>query len=163
MFLFKNESNWRMASNRDILNNLSLHGDKDATIVSIECPQEHSMNAIIVTRESVARLCGFGVTLSSRYLDDQVQLCATITYCNNSQAKSDNSQAKSDSQDHILSCKQELICSTFATVKQQRNEFKSERDSIVEKLTILTAQIQQCRSKVALQAAKTHKLCKKYN
>ena len=81
--MFKNESNWRMASNRDILNNLCLHGDKDATIVSIECPQEHSMNAIIVTRESVARLCGFGVTLSSRYLDDQVQLCATITYCNN--------------------------------------------------------------------------------
>ena len=71
-----------------------------------------------------------------------------------------SSQAKRDSQDLLQSCKQELICSTFATVKQQRNEFKSERDSIVEKLTILTAQIQQCRSKVALQAAKTHKLCK---
>ena len=73
-----------------------------------------------------------------------------------------SSQAKSDSQDHILSCKQELICSTFATVKQQRNEFKSERDSIVEKLTILTAQIQQCRSKVACTSGckNTHKLCK---
>ena len=66
-----------MASQRDVLNNLCLYGDKDATIVSIECPQEHSMNTVIVTRESVARLCGFGSTLSSRYLDDQVQLCRT--------------------------------------------------------------------------------------
>ena len=66
-----------MASQRDVLNNLCLHGDKDATIVSIECPQEHSMNTVIVTRESVARLCGFGSTLSSRYLYDQVQLCRT--------------------------------------------------------------------------------------
>ena len=66
-----------MASQRDVLNNLCLDGDKDATIVSIECPQEHSMNTVIVTRESVARLCGFGSTLSSRYLDDQVQLCRT--------------------------------------------------------------------------------------
>ena len=72
-----------MASQRDVLNNLCLHGDKDATIVSVECPQEHSMNTVIVTRESVARLCSFGSTLSSRYLDDQVQLCGTKTYCSN--------------------------------------------------------------------------------
>ena len=70
-----------------------------------------------------------------------------------------SSQVKSDCHDRVLSCKQELICSTFATVKQQRNEFKTERDRIVEKLTIVTAQIQQCRSKVALQAAKTHINC----
>ena len=45
-----------------------------------------------------------------------------------------SSQVKSDCHDRVLSCKQEIICSTFATVKQQRNEFKTERDRIVEKL-----------------------------
>ena len=63
-----------MASNSDLLKLISLQGDRAATISSINCPKDHNMSTVLVDRDSFYRLCGFGATASSRYLDDQETL-----------------------------------------------------------------------------------------
>ena len=47
-------------------------GDSNATIATLNCPQNFNLNRVLVTRESLNRLCGYGGAPLSRYLDDQV-------------------------------------------------------------------------------------------
>ena len=61
-----------MKTFQDSLKSCCRDGDGNATIVTISCPPNFNMKSIIVSRESLHRLCGYGETTASRYLDDQV-------------------------------------------------------------------------------------------
>ena len=61
-------------------------GASDAIIASVKCPKNFSLNSVLVTRESLNRLCEYGSDISSRYLDDQVcagtaQQIQVLNYC----------------------------------------------------------------------------------
>ena len=47
-------------------------GNENATIATIKCPENFNLKSVLITRESLFRLCGFGDTPTIRYLDDQV-------------------------------------------------------------------------------------------
>ena len=49
-------------------------GNMKETVSRIRCGTGFSMRSVLVTRESLWRLCGYGATASERYLDDQVFL-----------------------------------------------------------------------------------------
>ena len=66
-------SKLRMASSDSYFKLLCLHGERNATISSIKCPQDHNMSTALVTPASLWRLCGFRASPGSRYLDDQVR------------------------------------------------------------------------------------------
>ena len=46
--------------------------DSHATIMTVQCPKTFNLSSVIINRESLNRLCGYGATTISRYLDDQV-------------------------------------------------------------------------------------------
>ena len=48
------------------------NGDSHATILTVQCPKTFNLSSVIINRESLNRLCGYGATTISRYLDDQV-------------------------------------------------------------------------------------------
>ena len=51
---------------------------------------------------------------------------------------------------------EDLVCSAIKTLKQPRDDLISEKEAILHKMSMLTAQIQQCNDVTALRAAKTH-------
>ena len=40
--------------------------------MTVQCPKTFNLSSVIVNRESLNRLCGYGATTINRYLDDQV-------------------------------------------------------------------------------------------
>ena len=64
----------------DFENNLKscLKGDGKAPLATVRCSDNFNMRSVIVTRESLWRLCGYGSTSADRYLDDQVRPAVTI-------------------------------------------------------------------------------------
>ena len=62
----------KMVSLFDNLKSLCLQGDQYTTICTTKCPKDHNMKSVIISQDSLYRLCGFGSTAASRYLDDQV-------------------------------------------------------------------------------------------
>ena len=40
------------------------------SIATIKCPQDFNLNGVLLDRKSLNRLCGYGDTAPSRYLDD---------------------------------------------------------------------------------------------
>ena len=56
------------------LRNIFATGREDDTIVHIPCPPLFSMRSVVATRETLWRLCGYGVSPVDRYLD------ATMTW-----------------------------------------------------------------------------------
>ena len=55
-----------------------LKGDGKAPLATVRCSDNFIMRSVIVTRESLWRLCGYGSTSADRYLDDQVRPAETI-------------------------------------------------------------------------------------
>ena len=51
---------------------------------------------------------------------------------------------------------EDLVCSVIITLKQPRDDLISEKEAILHKMSMLTAQIQQCNDVTALRAVKTH-------
>ena len=49
-------------------------GKENATIATIKCSENFNLKSVLITRESLFRLCGYGDTTTSRYLDDQVSV-----------------------------------------------------------------------------------------
>ena len=49
-----------------------INGDSHTTIMTVQCPKTFNLSSVIVNHESLNRLCGYGATTISRYLDDLV-------------------------------------------------------------------------------------------
>ena len=47
-------------------------GKSTETIATLNCPQNFNLKRLIITRESLKRLCGYAIDSPGRYLDDQV-------------------------------------------------------------------------------------------
>ena len=43
-------------------------------VAEVHCPSGFNLRNVLVTRESIWRLCGYGTSPTDRYLDDQVQM-----------------------------------------------------------------------------------------
>ena len=52
----------------------ATEGNMSDTIAVIRCSSMFNMRNVIVTRESLWRLCGYGTISADRYIDDQVSL-----------------------------------------------------------------------------------------
>jgi len=61
-----------MACFERILGSIVNDGTSDDSIARIKCSPSFNMHNVIVTRETLFRLSGYGVTACDRYLDDQV-------------------------------------------------------------------------------------------
>ena len=52
----------------------ATEGNMSDTIAVIRCSSMFNMRNVIVTRELLWHLCGYGTTSADRYIDDQVSL-----------------------------------------------------------------------------------------
>ena len=44
------------------------------SVLTINCSSNYNLRSLVVTRESIWRLCGYGATAADRSLDDQVSI-----------------------------------------------------------------------------------------
>ena len=61
-----------MAGFERILQSLLRHGGPNDLIARINCSPLFNMRKILVTRDTLTRLAGYGAITQDRYLDDQV-------------------------------------------------------------------------------------------
>ena len=66
---------------QNLLRSLCSTTPGNTTIVQIECPVNTNMRSVIIDKDSLHRLCGFGTSTASRYLDEQVSEAILITVC----------------------------------------------------------------------------------
>ena len=48
------------------------HFNRKDSVLSINCSSSYNLRSLVVTRESIWHLCGYGATAADRHLDDQV-------------------------------------------------------------------------------------------
>ena len=55
-----------------MLHDITSTGNMHDSVLTINCSSNYNLRSLVVTRESIWRLCGYGATVADRYLDDQV-------------------------------------------------------------------------------------------
>ena len=57
-----------------MLRDITSTGNMHDSVLTINCSSNFNLRSLVVTRESIWRLCGHGETAADRYLDDQVSI-----------------------------------------------------------------------------------------
>ena len=60
-------------SQRSLLRSVT-EGKMTDVVAEVHCPSGFNLRNVLVTRESIWRVCGYGTSPTDRYLDDQVQM-----------------------------------------------------------------------------------------
>ena len=67
-------SNVRTCRYETLLQAVSSSGNGHYSILAIHCSHRFHLHSLVVTRESIWRLYGYGMNVDDRYLDDLVSI-----------------------------------------------------------------------------------------
>ena len=57
-----------------LLQAVASSGNGHDSILAIQCSHRFNLHSLVVTRESIWRLCGYGMNVDDRYLDNLVSI-----------------------------------------------------------------------------------------